>query len=209
MNTYIHHAFDLIFVVVIFFGIGLLRKSKTLIIASFILLLCLFYFFRGWNNNVKHIDDTVLYCPCDGIVKDIVDRGNHIHVVIFLNIHNIHAQYAPFKCRVEKIQHKLGSFHPAYLLEKSIYNERVEYTLLNDVFGKVGFVQIAGQVARRIVSFLKEGVEIEGLSPIGLIKLGSRCDLHIPKQRGLELLTSINNRIRIGDPIAKISNYNK
>jgi phosphatidylserine decarboxylase len=84
------------------------------------------------------------------------------------------------------------------MLEKSQYNERTEYVLENATFGDVIFVQIAGQLARRIVSFVKEGQDVTAMSPIGLIKLGSRCDVYVQG----ESLVKKGDRMRIGDPLA-------
>jgi phosphatidylserine decarboxylase len=122
-----------------------------------------------------------------------------VQICIFLNIHNTHIQYSPFDCTVKSIQHKEGSFHPAYLLQKSKYNERTEYILYNNVFGDVKFVQIAGQLARRIVSLVKTGEQVPAMAPIGLIKLGSRCDVYVKGQ----LLVKKGDRVRIGDPLVR------
>jgi phosphatidylserine decarboxylase len=132
-------------------------------------------------------------------VSDIIQHGDMVQICVFLNIHNTHVQYSPFDCTVKSIQHKDGTFHPAYLLQKSKFNERTEYILHNNVFGNVKFVQIAGQLARRIVSFVEEGERVLAMAPIGLIKLGSRCDVYV---RG-NLLVSKGDRVRIGDPLVR------
>jgi phosphatidylserine decarboxylase len=112
-------------------------------------------------------------------------------------------QYSPFECTVKSIKHKEGSFHPAYLLEKSQYNERTEYVLHNKHFGDVPFVQIAGQLARSIVTFVQTSQTVSAMEPIGLIKLGSRCDIYVP--RGHTILVKEGDRAKIGDPLVTLS----
>ena len=163
----------------------------------------LLYFFRRWDGTID-ANQNILYCPCDGTVKKIVYHPDHIHIVIVLGIDNIHRQYAPFKCKVKNITHKKGTFNIAYFLEKSKHNERQEYILSNPVFGDVTFIQIAGQVARRIESFVDKGQNIEALDPIGIIKFGSRCDLLIPRQSDLAIHVQNNGRVKIGDEICSI-----
>ena len=74
-----------------------------------------------------------------------------------------------------------GSFHPAYLMKKSGYNERLEHQISTRK-GEIKVVQIAGQMARRIVSFKKVGQTLLTGMPLGMIIFGSRVDLIIPKQ---------------------------
>ena len=195
-KNYIGYAPEYIVILSILWIVAVRFKSITLIAISFILTLCILWFFQGALSLPIHINPNILYCPCDGVVSDIIQHGNRVQICIFLNIHNTHVQYSPFNCTVKRIRHKEGSFHPAYLLQKSQYNERTEYVLHNNVFGDILFVQIAGQVARRIVSFVKEGEQIDAMTPIGLIKLGSRCDVYVQGN----LLVKKGDRVRIGDP---------
>ena len=117
-----------------------------------------------------------------------------------MNIHNVHVQYAPLGGRVKSITHKAGEFHPAYFFEKSQYNERVE-TILETAVGDIKVVQLAGQVARRIVSFLNVGEEIARGQPIGLIKFGSRVDMWIPSANINKIHVKEGDRLRIGEPV--------
>jgi len=172
-------------------------KSIPLITISFIVTIGVLWFFQGAVSLPIDIDPAILYCPCDGVVSDIIQHDSVVQICIFLNIHNTHVQYSPFDCTIKRITHKEGSFHPAYLLQKSQYNERTEYILQNNVFGDVLFVQIAGQLARRIVSFVNEGEQVAAMTPIGLIKLGSRCDVYVKGN----LLIKKGDRVRIGDPL--------
>jgi len=196
-KNYIGYAPEYIVILTILWIVAVRFKSITLTAISLIVTLCVLWFFQGALSLPIHIDPTILYCPCDGVVSDIIQHGNRVQICIFLNIHNTHVQYSPFNCTVKRIRHKEGSFHPAYLLQKSQYNERTEYVLHNNVFGDILFVQIAGQLARRIVSFVKEGEQVDAMTPIGLIKLGSRCDVYVQGN----LLVKKGDRVRIGDPL--------
>jgi len=198
-NNYLGYAPEYIATLTVLWIAAAALKSIKLAVAALVVSFCLLWFFQGARSLPTDIDPRVLYCPCDGVVSDIIQHGDTIQICIFLNIHNTHVQYSPFDCTVKSIRHKEGSFHPAYLLEKSQYNERTEYVLENATFGDVVFVQIAGQLARRIVSFVEEGQAVSAMSPIGLIKLGSRCDVYV---RG-ESAVKKGDRVRIGDPLVR------
>lgn len=164
------------------------------------------WFFRGWNNTKKEYNNNILYSPCEGKIENIIETDEYIHIMIFLNIHNIHVQYAPFNCVVKNMTYVKGTFYPAYMLEKSKYNERQEYVLQHPLFGDVLFKQIAGQVARRIKSFVKEGEHLKVFEPIGMIKFGSRCDIIIPKKKffnNTKVLCSKNDNVKIGCALVK------
>jgi phosphatidylserine decarboxylase len=198
-KNYIGYATEYLAILVILWLFAARFKSIKLAAISLVLTICVLWFFQGALSLPTDIYPNILYCPCDGVVSDIIQHGDTVQICVFLNIHNTHVQYSPFDCTVKSITHKEGSFHPAYLLQKSQYNERTEYILQNDVFGDVLFVQIAGQLARRIVSFVKEGEQVSAMEPVGLIKLGSRCDVYVKGN----LLVKKGDRVRIGDPLVR------
>lgn len=163
-------------------------------ITAFVLL-----FFRG-AGVPSRIERTALYCPCDGTVQSIIDHGmGYYQVCVFLGVTNVHVQYSPCDCTVHRIRHVRGAFHPAYLHEKSACNERVEYEMHSAVFGRIRVVQIAGQLARRIVPFVKVGDRLPAMARLGMIKLGSRCDVYF---KGMPLVAS-GERVRVGDFLAQ------
>jgi phosphatidylserine decarboxylase len=118
---------------------------------------------------------------------------------VFLNIHNIHVQYAPVDGVVSSIAHQSGTFHPAYFFEKSQYNERLE-TYFRTAHGSVRVDQIAGQLARRCVSFLESAQRVTRGDPMGLIKFGSRVDMWFPKT--WKTIVVPGQRLFIGDAVA-------
>ena len=86
-----------------------------------------------------------------------------------------------------------GSFHPAYILNKSRYNERNETIMyVPQIDDEIKIVQIAGQLARRIVTYPKKDDELDRGELIGIIKLGSRVDLFIPHNK-IKLLVNVGD----------------
>lgn len=201
-NNYICYAPEYIGIFIFLWIYASITRNSILLACTCFLIFCILWFFQGASSLPTIIDPRILYCPCDGIVSEIIQHNDRVQICIFLNVHNTHVQYSPFDCTVTSIRHKDGSFHPAYLLEKSQYNERTEYILHNQHFGDVKFVQLAGQLARRIVTFVEEQQSITAMTPIGIIKLGSRCDVYV---RG-SILVKKGDRVRIGDPLVKKNN---
>jgi phosphatidylserine decarboxylase len=187
----------------------------SLVATSLIFLAALLTFFRGWSPppSLAALSRAErrrrLFCPCDGVIRDVIiddDAAGTIRIVVFLNVHNVHVQYAPCDGVVTALRYRPGSFHPAYLLEKSVYNERMEYDLWSDdAFGGVTVVQIAGQLARRIVPLVSQGDAVRAFEqPMGLIKLGSRCDIIVSSSLRHALVTDVvqkGRRVHIGDTL--------
>jgi phosphatidylserine decarboxylase len=145
--------------------------------------------------------ENVLLSPCDGKILRIVNHKHALQIAIFLNIHNIHVQYAPISGQIISILHKRGEFVPAYMFQKSQYNERIE-TVIESKLGSITVVQIAGQLARRIISFHIKGNTIKRGDPLGLIKFGSRVDLWIPVTSKPQVMVKEGEYVQIGKYIA-------
>ena len=92
----------------------------------------------------------------------------------------------------------------AHLFEKSNYNERMETTIKNKTFGNVKIFQIAGLLARSIVSFYKQGNELKQNIPFGLIRLGSRVDIIITDNEKYQVNVKPGDKIKIGQPLITI-----
>lgn len=147
-------------------------------------LLFFMFFFRSPDRITVNREPGALYSPADGLIMNI-DSENENHVVrIYLSIADVHVQYAPTAAVVKEQRYKKGEFNVAYLMEKSIFNERLEtnfQTMDTDCTVKV--VQIAGQIAQRIESFVKKGDLLDAGCKIGIIKFGSRVDMYFPKSK--------------------------
>lgn len=203
-NNFIHKSPTIIMflVAIIITSLIVINYSIIPMVLAILFVLFVIYFFRGWAKPFEFpLEENVMYSPCDGTIQRIEQNDTNIRIIIFLNIHNIHVQYTPFDCTVRKIEYQQGTFHPAYMLEKSDYNERQRYTLLNEIFGIVHFTQIAGQVARRVESFVKQGDKLIALTPIGMIKFGSRCDIVLEKRPDIQVIKHTGDRVYIGDKL--------
>ena len=158
-------------------------------ILGVLLLVFCFYFFRN-PERITPVGDSFVIAPADGIVSNIkqvvppaeIDMGNEplTRISIFMSVFNVHVNRCPVSGVVHKINYRPGKF--VNVADKdSEDNEREEYSVVMDNGTKVGFVQIAGLVARRIVSFVKEGDKLQAGQRFGLIRFGSRLDVFLPK----------------------------
>ncbi len=131
-------------------------------------------------------DDEAVFAPCDGTVVAIEEvyegeyfKERRIQVSIFMSIWNVHINYFPVSGQVEYFKHHYGKFLVAWHPKSSEENERTT-TVVGRGERAVLFRQIAGYVARRIVSYAKEGNQATQNTECGFIKFGSRVDLFLP-----------------------------
>ena len=166
-----------------------------------------FYFFRN-PQRVTPIGDDLIIAPADGIVSNImevvpppeIDMGNEplTRISIFMSVFNVHVNRAPVTGKITQIHYRPGKF--VSVAEKdSEDNEREEYSIMTPSGKKVGFVQIAGLVARRIVSFVKVDDELKAGQVFGLIRFGSRLDVFLPK--GIEPRVALGQTAIAGETI--------
>lgn len=166
------------------------------------------YFFRD-PDRVTPAQEGLIVSPADGVVSLIVDAvpppqldlGDEplTRVSVFLNVFNVHVNRSPVAGTVSRLYYYPGKFLNAELDKASEENERqmVRVTCPN---GKdVGFVQIAGLVARRIVCYLHEGQGISAGERFGLIRFGSRMDVYLPK--GVVPLVAVGQLAIAGETI--------
>jgi phosphatidylserine decarboxylase len=147
------------------------------------------YFFRDPPRMVPQRPGLVV-SPADGRVSMIVqappppelDMGADpmLRVSIFLNIFNVHVNRVPIDGTVAKAAYHPGRFLNAALDKASEENERMAVRLRLGDGAEIAFVQIAGLVARRIVSDLVEGQSVRAGERYGLIRFGSRVDIYLP-----------------------------
>ena len=100
-------------------------------------------------------------------------------ISIFMNVFNVHVNRSPVNGNIEKIIYKNGKFFNASLDKASEHNERNSFIIKTNT-DKIVVVQIAGLIARRILSFISEGDKIDKGDRIGLIRFGSRVDIYFP-----------------------------
>ena len=171
-------ALIILFLLVVFFYF----IYKPLFILSLILLIFTFYFFRD-PERVVPIGDDILVSPADGLITSITEikegKKIYIKVSIFLSIFNVHIQRLPISGEVTKVDYIEGKFINATLDKASDENERLKITIKNGN-NLIYVTQIAGLIARRILSFISEGDKIDKGDRIGLIRFGSRVDIYFP-----------------------------
>jgi phosphatidylserine decarboxylase len=141
-----------------------------------VIILILGIFYRTKDDPIV-LNDTHFLAPCGGKIKKIEQKGTRTKIRVFLNIHDQHAQFYPVSGTVTDVQHKLGKFNPAYLLEKTEFNERTITSLQTKNGDTIKVTQIAGQVARRIVNHAKIGSHVKQGDYIGMIKFSSAVDI--------------------------------
>ena len=131
-------------------------------------------------------DDQIVFSPCDGevVVVEPTEENEYIgckclQISVFMSVHNVHVNWFPVSGEVEYFKYHPGKFLVAWHPKSSEDNERTT-TVVNTGKHKVLFRQIAGFVARRIVSYAEVGKRVEQNTKCGFIKFGSRVDLLLP-----------------------------
>ena len=146
-------------------------------------------FFRD-PDRVTPTREGLVVAPADGRVSKIINAvpppelniGERAlpRVSIFMNVFNCHINRSPVTGRIEKIAYKAGTFINADLDKASENNERNSF-LISSGATRVVVVQIAGLIARRIVTFAREGASVRAGERIGMIRFGSRVDVYLPE----------------------------
>jgi len=147
------------------------------------------FFFRD-PPRVTPIRDGLIVSPADGLVSRVVNvvppaelgLGDRPlpRVSVFMSVFNCHVNRSPMAGKIERIVYKPGKFVNADLDKASEDNERNSLVIAN-AQARIGVVQIAGLVARRIVSFSREGDVLAAGDRFGLIRFGSRLDVYLPE----------------------------
>jgi phosphatidylserine decarboxylase len=145
-------------------------------------------------------DPKLVVAPADGLVTMITRTGAPVElandglageftrVSIFMSVFDVHINRSPIAGRVRKIAYVPGKFLNADLDKASEDNERQHFLVERDDGVMIGFTQIAGLVARRILAFVKEGDSVGAGERIGLIRFGSRVDVYLPAGTGSQVL---------------------
>jgi phosphatidylserine decarboxylase len=147
------------------------------------------YFFRD-PERVTPVRDGIVVAPADGHISRVtnavpakeLELGERPlpRVSIFMSVFDCHVNRSPVTGRIERIVYRPGAFVNADLDKASEDNERNCFLIATDG-GRIGVVQIAGLVARRIVCFVRQGASVGIGERIGLIRFGSRVDVYLPE----------------------------
>ena len=144
-------------------------------------------FFRCPIRRFQGSTDGVVVAPADGkiVVNEEVEENEYFHdkrlmISIFMSLFNVHANWFPVDGRVKFVNHRDGNFHKAWLPKASEENEHADIMLETIDGTEILCRQIAGAVARRIVTYAKPGEDCYIDEHLGFIKFGSRVDVYLP-----------------------------
>jgi phosphatidylserine decarboxylase len=189
-----------------YFGLPLLVLGGVAYLAEWaaaaVVLICLaifvFSFFRDPERVIPKEAGAVV-SPADGrvlVVKDEEDAGRPgKRISIFLAIWNVHVNRAPADGVITSLEYKPGKFLAAMREQASLQNEQNVFALSTDA-GEMVFKQIAGLIARRVISWKKAGERVARGERIGLVRFGSRADVWVP--RDAEILVKVGDNVKGG-----------
>jgi len=163
------------------------------------------YFFRDPERPIP-VDPALVISPADGkvIALDEVQEDKFLgrpakRVSIFMNVFDVHVNRSPVAGKVVVSNHRDGCFKAACRPDAGQVNEQ-QTTLLEGEEGfRVLVVQIAGLLARRIISYVKPGQKLERGERLGMICFGSRVDLYLPPEA--EILVKVGDRVKAGSSV--------
>jgi phosphatidylserine decarboxylase len=160
--------------------------------------------------------DKFIVAPADGLITliskvppppelrgaDGLADGDYMRVSIFMSVFDVHINRSPISGRIRRIAYVPGKFINADLDKASEDNERQHFLVEGGDGLRVGFTQIAGLVARRILAFVREGDLVEAGQRVGLIRFGSRVDVYLPA--GAAPRVTLGQRTIAGETILAI-----
>ena len=155
-------------------------------ISAFVLLIIILQFFRNPKRTVITNENQIL-APVDGkvvVIEEVYEgeffKDKRIQVSIFMSPINVHVTRYALSGQVKFSKYHPGKFLVAWHPKASEENERTTIVIENKTFGSVLYRQIAGALARRIVNYAEEGMQVIQGEDAGFIKFGSRVDLFLP-----------------------------
>ena len=180
-DGYIYVGVSLVLAVIVYYFCGAYWAVIPVVLALYFA-----YFFRDFHRSMPY-DPNILYSPADGTVMGIEEIFDDeylnepaLKLTIFLSVFNVHTNRAPLDGEIKYQRYTCGQFVPAYEKNASFENERHAVGVDN---GRIRFlvIQVAGLLARRIVSWVTVGHELKQGETYGMIKFGSSTELIVPK----------------------------
>jgi len=158
-------------------------------------------FYKQPERTYKGDLHGLVNAPTDGrivVIEKVFEKEffqeERIQISIFMSLFNAHSNWVPVSGRITHCSHVKGNFYRAYLPKSSHENEHTNIVIETPGYGTILTKQIAGAVARRIVTYVKEGDKLDIGSPLGFIKLGSRMDIFLPVDS--EILVTMGEEVR-------------
>lgn len=188
------------------------NSSAVLGFGAFSIVVFLFFvnFFRNPVRVFENFEDGMIVAPADGTIvvieptiEDEYLNEKRMQVSIFMSVFNVHANWFPTKGKIVYYTHNDGRFMSANLPKSSTENERSTVVIDTSNNKRILVRQIAGALARRIVTYAKEGQNCNVNEQMGFIKFGSRVDMYLPMDA--EIMVNMKQRV-VGNQtiIAKI-----
>ena len=194
-------------VIAVLVTIVLYFVSGFLSFVSLVLTIWIYYFFRD-PERISIDDDNYLVSPADGIVLNVsetdgpeelgLDNRKFKKISIFMNVFDCHVNRSPCSGAVTEVLYKPGKFINASLDKSSEENERNYFNIKNSHGEDIIVVQIAGLVARRIVTEVEKNQELKQGSKIGMIRFGSRADIYFENYKSL---VKVNQKTVAGETL--------
>lgn len=177
----------------------------TLILAA-TLLVFVTYFFRNPVRVLEVDDPDFLIAPADGkvVVVEPTMENDYFHeerlqVSIFMSPFNVHANWYPIEGTILVSEHQKGRHKGAWLPKSSTENERSLVVIETPDKVRIAIRQVAGAMARRIVTYAKPGKQSHRNTHLGFIKLGSRVDMYLPLNT--EMFVAVGDSVRGNETI--------
>jgi len=181
--------------------------SNFLGLLGLLLTIWVYYFFRD-PERISINDDNYLTSPADGLILSIsetegpkelnLENKKFTKISIFMNIFDCHVNRSPCAGKVDNILYKPGKFLNASLDKASEDNERCYYKISNKIGEDVILVQIAGLIARRIVTETSKDNNLDQGERVGMIRFGSRTDLYF---ENYQPIVKVNQKTIAGETI--------
>lgn len=179
-----------------FISITWLRMGVQII--GLIFLILILQFFRNPKRHTQ-INDNHIIAPVDGkvvVIEEVFEpeyfKDKRLQVSIFMSPINVHVTRYAINGKINFSNYHPGKYLVAWHPKASTENERTTVVIESRNFGEILYRQIAGALARRIINYAEEGMQVKQGTDAGFIKFGSRVDLYLPL--GTKINVSLNQK---------------
>jgi phosphatidylserine decarboxylase len=185
--------------------ISLVWLRMTVQTIGLLFLILILQFFRNPKRNTP-IDDNHIIAPVDGkvvVIEEVFEpeyfKDKRLQVSIFMSPINVHVTRYAANGKINFSKYHPGKYLVAWHPKASTENERTTVVIENRIFGEILYRQIAGALARRIVNYAQEGMQVVQGTDAGFIKFGSRVDLFLPL--GTKINVTLNQIVKGGETV--------
>ena len=184
----------------IYFFASLWSTYVLMLLVSLLVLGGIAFFFR--NPKSLFTDDTkdIVIAPADGkvvVIEEVFEteyfQEKRLQISIFMSLTSVHINWIPVEGKIIHYSHQRGRFRAAYLPKSSTENERSTIVIERPNGEQIMVRQIAGAMAKRIVTYAKVGEECSINQQLGFIKFGSRVDIFLPLD--VEILVELDQKV--------------